>query len=125
MKTIFGASMVVAFVSALLFGVGPQAQDNEGEVEEATSSEVSEPEINLFIEIYSAMHVDHSLTIDQALASRDTSLEQFRDIERRIQQEQRLVDRVRQALLDKAKARGTSLSALPVPPASSEPTPAK
>jgi hypothetical protein len=42
------------------------------------------------------------------LSSKNETLERFRNIEQRVQREQRLVDRVRQALLDQAKNRSAS-----------------
>lgn len=85
----------------------PEAQDfTEEEV-----SGVSEAELNTYIDVYSAMQADHDLTIDDALAlvGDGMSLTSFRDLERRVQREERLVERVRQALADNAKARANSV----------------
>jgi hypothetical protein len=55
--------------------------------------------------VYKAMQVNHGLTIEEALKARSMTLEQFRPTERRIQKEQRYVERVRKALLECAQSR--------------------
>ncbi len=98
---------------ALLFvlaGIGvfaavfhPRAEEvNEGE-----PASVSESDMQLYIKVYSAMQEDHDLTIENALQPYQMSLDDFRQLERRIQNQSRLVDRVRQALLDQVKANST------------------
>lgn len=89
--------------------------------QEAEASGVAESELALYIEVYSAMQADHDLTIDAALAPRQVTLERFRNIEQRVQKDQRLVDRVRQALLEHAKSR--SFAALGAPENPSPPSP--
>lgn len=66
--------------------------------------------MQLFIDVYGAMQKDHGLTIDKAVEEHQISVEQFRAIERRVQQQQRLVDRARQALADQARARAANLT---------------
>jgi hypothetical protein len=95
----FGAAFLVA--GALALSVRPQAQENDDRDQQG----VTEAEIELYIDVYSAMQKDHDITIDSAIASHNVSLEQFRDVERRVQRDQRMVDRVREALLETAKAR--------------------
>ncbi len=112
-RVIIGLSLcgILGGVSAL--AVRPQAQDWE----ESSAPDVTEAELSLFIAVYSAMQADHDLTVETALGREapGMTLEQFRQLERRIQRQERLVDRVRQALLDTAKAR-----AAPVGPASAQ-----
>ena len=103
----FGAAFLLA--GALALSVRPQAQESE----EREQQGVTEAEIELYIDVYSAMQKDHDVTIELALAPHNVSLEQFRDVERRVQRDQRIVDRVREALLETAKAR---------PPADAAPT---
>jgi hypothetical protein len=73
------------------------------EVEEGEGPAVSDADVDLYIKVYTAMQDDHDLTIDQALGPYQMSLDDFRQLERRIQGQSRLVERVRQALLDHAK----------------------
>jgi gas vesicle protein len=75
----------------------PVAQ--EAEEDEDSSSGVKETEVELYIAVYKAMQANHQLTIEEALKPHNTSLEQFRSIERRVQKQQRLVDRVREELV--------------------------
>jgi hypothetical protein len=101
-----GVIALTAFGSAFVSVSHPEAQDfTEEEV-----SGVSETELNTYIDVYSAMQVDHDLTIDDALVlvGDGMSLSSFRDLERRVQKEERLVERVRQALADNAKSRASS-----------------
>lgn len=107
MRVIGAGAGAVVLGTLLLMGVHPQAQEVG---EESEVQPVTESELTLYIEVYGAMQADHGLTIDHALAARNVSLDQFRSIERRVQQQQRTVDRVRQALLDQAKARSGSWS---------------
>ena len=87
----------------LAFSVRPQAQETNNEEEDAPK--VTESELQVYIEVYTAMQADHGLALADALKPHDLSVEQFRNLERRIQREQRYVDRVRKALLDYAKGR--------------------
>ncbi len=75
---------------------------------------VSDVELERYIAVYRAMHADHSLTIDEALRPHGMTVEDFRNLERRVQENHRLVERVREALLE--YARSNSVLAL-------EPTP--
>lgn len=99
--------MPSVLAALLLFAGRPQAQESD---ESGEPPAVTEAELKLFIDVYGAMQSDHGLTIEKALEPHQTSIEQFRAIERRIHQQQRLVDRVRQALSDQSKARAASLA---------------
>ena len=108
MKLIFGGSGVGALaLVALLYAFPQHAQEQETE-DAAEPAGVTESELQLYVDVYAAMQADHDLTIDTVLASKNESLERFRNIEQRVQKEQRLVDRVRQALHDQAKNRSAS-----------------
>ena len=100
----------------------PEAQEVG---DEGAESKVSEDQLNLFISVYTEMQADHDLTLDKVLAERGVSLEEFRDIERHVQSEQRLVDRVRTALLNQAKSRSSLAGpvATPTPSSSAGQTP--
>lgn len=99
---VLGVAAVVVLGAGLGFGSHPAAQ----EALESDDLEVSESELELYIEVYKAMQSDHGLTIDEALAERGQDLQKFREIEQRIQRQDALVRRVREALLEYAKARG-------------------
>ncbi len=74
------------------------------EVEDNEPPAVSEADLETYIKVYSAMQEDHDLTIDSAIKPYQMSLDDFRQLERRIQNQPRLVERVRQALFEQAKA---------------------
>jgi hypothetical protein len=77
----------------------------ETAVEDSQGEEVSNEELKLYIDVYSAMQQDHSLTVDDAIQAHGVTLEEFRGIERRVQNKTRLVERVRTALVEQAKRR--------------------
>jgi hypothetical protein len=103
---VLGVAAAGMLLGALLFGLRPQAQ----EAGESEADQVSPGELNLYIEVYTAMQADHDLTLDGILAQKGTSLEQFRNIERRVQKQERLVRKVREALQAQAKARAEALA---------------
>ena len=103
---ILGIGAVSVLVGALLFGLRPQAQEpGESEVDQ-----VSPAELALYIDVYTAMQADHDLTLDTILAQKSVSLDQFRSIERRVQKQERLVRKVREALQAQAKARTDAIA---------------
>jgi hypothetical protein len=93
------------------------------EIEESGDEKVSESQLQMYINVYEAMQDDHDLTIDGAIKRYHVSLDEFRQVERRIQSQPRLVDRVREALLGNARAHSVfaEAAATPTPP----PTPGK
>lgn len=118
-SVVLGIAAVGALIGALLFGMRPEAQ------EPATpSDEVTLDELQLYIDVYTAMQADHDLTIDQVLAQKSVTLEQFRSIERRVQLQDRLVHKVRDALTAQAKARADQIAPMAArPPGTPEPSP--
>jgi hypothetical protein len=95
--------LVLAVAGVLATVFRPQAE----EVGESEPPSVSESDLQLYITVYAAMQEDHDLTIENAIKSHQISLDDFRQLERRIQGQPRLVERVRQALLDQVKANST------------------
>jgi hypothetical protein len=85
----------------------------ESVVDDAQSEDVSNDELKVYISVYSAMQQDHSLTVEDALKVHNITLEEFRNIERRVQHKQRLVERVRTALVEQAKRRSAFSDPLP------------
>jgi len=111
---------LAALVCALLGGVWqPRAE----EIDDSDLPPVSETEIEMYIAVYGAMLADHDLNIENALRPRHVTLETFRQLERRIQSQPRLVERVRDALIEQAKARSAFAQALGTPGAAAS-TPA-
>jgi len=113
---VLGIVAVGVLVGALLFGLRPQAQ----EPDENEADQVSPSELAMYIDVYTAMQADHDLTLETVLAQKGVSLDQFRIIERRIQKNDRLVRKVRDALQAQAKARTDAIApaaqaAAPVP----------
>jgi hypothetical protein len=109
---------IVGVLGVLVAVFHPQAE----EVEENETPAVSDSDLELYIKVYSAMLDDHDLTIENAIKPYKISLEDFRQLERRIQGQPRLVDRVRQALLDHAKEHSAFAQWAPTPsPAPSPP----
>jgi hypothetical protein len=97
-------ALAVGFVLGSQVTQRPSAEETAAAPHDA---KVSESDLELYIEVYSAMQADHGVTIDEALAGHNMSLDDFRDLERRLQADQRMVDRVRLALLNQAKTRNT------------------
>jgi hypothetical protein len=113
---LLGIGAVGILIGALVFGMRPQAQEaEEGEVEEVTANE-----LQLYIDVYTAMQADHDLTLDVILQQKGTALSDFRNIERRVQKQERLVRKVRDALQAQAKVRAESIG----PPAARAELPA-
>jgi hypothetical protein len=104
---VLGVGAVGVLVGALLFGLRPQAQ----EAHENDADEVTPTELALYIDVYTAMQADHDLTLDAVLTQKAVPLEQFRNIERRVQKQDRLVRKVREALQAQAKTRAEALAA--------------
>jgi hypothetical protein len=105
---------VLATAGVLVVVFHPQAEEM-GESEPPT---VSESDIQLYIKVYVAMQEDHDLTIENAIKPYQLTLDDFRQLERRIQNQPRLVERVREALLDQVKVNSTfALSAATPTPA--------
>jgi hypothetical protein len=118
---LIGVVAAGALVGALALGLRPLAQEDGGD----NRDEVSVTELQLYIDVSTAMQADHSLTLDQALAQKNVSLDQFRNIERRIQRDDRLVRKVRDALAAQAKQRAAEvapLAANPAPATAGSPT---
>lgn len=116
-----GVVAIGALVGALLFGMRPEAQ----EPAPSPADSVSPEELQLYIDVYTAMQANHDLTLDQVLATKNVTVQQFRNVERRVQQQDRLVHKVRDALTAQAKARADQIApfaAQPTPAAQPQPT---
>lgn len=80
----------------------------------SSDTPVAESDVQLYIDVYSQMQRDHDLRIEDALAGHGISVPEFREIERRIQVQAPVIQRVRNALLDEAKSHAASM-AFPAP----------
>ena len=100
-------AVAVGFVLGSQIANRPQQLQAEEVRPAPRDNKVSEADVELYIAVYSAMQSDHGLSIDDALSGRNVSVDEFRDVERRVQLDQHMVDRVRLALLNQAKARNT------------------
>lgn len=114
-----GVVAVGALVGALLFGMRPEAQ----EPVPSPGDEVTPEELQLYIDVYTAMQANHDLTLDEVLATKNVTLAQFRNVERRVQHQDRLVHKVREALTAQAKARADQIAPLAAAQATAAPPP--
>jgi hypothetical protein len=108
----------VGALGVLVFVFHPQAE----EVEHSEPPPVNETDVQMYIKVYTAMQDDHDLTIEDAIKPHAISLDDFRQIERRIQAESRLVERVRQTLLDHVKEHSVFAQSLTTPTPAATPT---
>ena len=114
--------VVLGTLGAMAVVFRPAAQ----EVGDTDSDTVSDSELQMYIKVYEAMQDDHDLTVEQAITPHHLTLDEFRHIERRIQNQPRLVDRVREALLENARAHSVFAESVSTPtpiPAPTEPQP--
>ncbi len=112
-KVLVGAAFGAAVALGISVFSGIGARDSVMQAQETVGPEefrVSEEELEVYIEVYRSMQVDRSLKIDEALAERGVSLVEFRNIERRVQLQGRLIKRVREALLEQAKENAALLA---------------
>lgn len=74
---------------------------------------VTESEFQTYLRVLEAMQTDRSLSIENAVATEQIPLDKFRDIERRVQRNDGLIDRARHILREQAEnlwnARGAPL----------------
>jgi hypothetical protein len=85
------------------------------EVDEDEPSTVSESDLKMYIKVYTAMQDDHDLVIDSAIKPYQISLDDFRQLEQRIQSQPRLVERVREALLEDRRTHSVFAGPTPTP----------
>ena len=76
------------------------AQDEDA----GDEKEVPSAEIDKYIEVYKATQRDHSLTVEQAAAQQGLTLEAFRQLENKIEQDDSAREHVRDALQKAATA---------------------
>lgn len=91
------------------------------EVDEGEPSTVSEADLKMYIAVYTAMQDNHDLVIENAIKPYHISLEDFRKLEQRIQSQPRLVERVREALLEDRRTHSIFAEFAPTPTAAITP----
>jgi len=108
-RAVLLAIPVVLIAYSVMSRTSPEVMEmvaqQESAVEDAQPEDVTNEELKLYIDVYSAMQQDHSLTVEDALQTHNVTLEDFRNIERRVQSKTRLVEKVRTALIEQARQR--------------------
>lgn len=120
-RAIGPAILVVALGSIAIWNLADHGRAQE--LEETDTDKVAPDELELYIRVYTALQDNHDLNIETAIQPYHISLDDFRQLERRIQNEPRMVDRVREALLEHVRARDAfaTASGTPTPTASAAP----
>lgn len=85
-------------------GLPPALSQNS----DADENEVSTDEIQKYVSVYKAMQRNRSLTIEQAAAAQGLTLEQFRQLENRVQRDDAALQQARDELQAAAKGSPTS-----------------
>jgi hypothetical protein len=73
--------------------------------DDADENEVSTDEVEKYVSVYKAMQRNRSLTVDQAAAAQGLTLEQFRQLENRVQRDDAALQQARDEL--QAAAQGS------------------
>lgn len=81
-------------------------QDSEG-------NDVSPAQVEQYVKVYESMQRDRTLTVDQAAAKQHLTVDQFRDIETRVERDGVLRERVRRELLNMAQQKSNALKLKP------------
>ena len=69
-----------------------------GQNNEVGEHEVSTDEVNKYVSVYKAMQRNRSLTVDQAAAAQGLTLEQFRQLENRVEHDDTALQQARDEL---------------------------
>ncbi len=110
---------LIAVTGAVFIALRPAAE----EAESSEEPKVSEHDLETYIGVYTAMQKDHDLTIERALEPYQIDIDTFRQIERRVQSDQRLTDKARQALLAQVQNRSPFAVSLTPTAGIADPTP--
>jgi hypothetical protein len=81
----------------------------QGDDQDSEANEVSPAQVEQYLKVYKAMQLDRKLTVEQATAAQHMTVEQFRDIEARIERDGVLRERVRRELLKTAQEKSNAL----------------
>jgi hypothetical protein len=69
-----------------------------GQNDDADENEVSTDEVEKYVSVYKAMQRNRSLTVDQAAAAQGLTIEQFRQLENRVQRDDAALQQARDEL---------------------------
>ena len=89
--------------------------------QDTENNEVSPAQVEQYLKVYKAMQLDRRLTVEQATAAQHMTVEQFRNIEARIERDGVLRERIRRELLKTAQEKSNALKLKP----QSAPSPSK
>lgn len=89
--------------------------------QDTENTEVSPAQVEQYLKVYQAMQRDRALTVEQAATAQHLTVDQFRDIEARIERDGVLRERVRRELLKTAQEKSNALKLKP----QSAPSPSK
>jgi hypothetical protein len=90
--------------------------------QDTENNEVSPSQVEQYLKVYKAMQRDRTLTVEQAATAQHLTVDQFRDIEARIERDGVLRERVRRELLKTAQEKSNALKLKPQSaPSSSKP----
>jgi hypothetical protein len=81
--------------------------------DDSESQDVPPADIEKYVNVYQAMQRNRTLTVEQASAQQHLSVEQFRDIESKIERDGVLRERVRRELLKTAQEKSNALKLKP------------
>jgi len=81
--------------------------------QDTENTEVSPAQVEQYLKVYQAMQRDRTLTVEQATAAQHMTVQQFRDIEGRIERDGVLRERVRRELLKTAQEKSNALKLKP------------
>jgi hypothetical protein len=80
----------------------PSAPSSPSDSDDDDDKDVSTSQVDKYISVYESMQKDHNLTVDQAASKQGLTVEQFRDLENKIENDDSLRERVRKALREAA-----------------------
>jgi type III secretory pathway component EscV len=81
--------------------------------DEQQANDVSPAQVEQYVKVYESMQRDRNLTVDQATARQHLTVDQFRDIEGKIERDGVLRERVRRELLKMAQQKSNALKLKP------------
>lgn len=76
----------------------PSAPSSPGDTDDDNDNDVPTSQVDKYISVYESMQKDHNLTVDQAASKQGLTVEQFRNLENKIENDDTLRERVRKAL---------------------------
>jgi hypothetical protein len=109
---VVGLFFVMAAIKAGIIG-HYSSFNQEAQEETGNDDSVSPKQVQLYVAVYRAMQRDHSLSVDQACSQQGLTVSAFRDIERKIERNDQLRNRVRDELQSKINPTAGTKGAAP------------